>query len=190
MQIKSSLNLDNGKVARSGLLDGLDSVFADPGVNTLREGGGVGVRGLELERTLSIEGKDLGGRNGVSGTEDNELCVLVGVTSLLFPRNLDGVSGDVVDGKLPDSEDGREGSTSEGGTSCNSFVLVKGEAEGLPAEELLDSLFDGRDTGRATDKLDRVNLVNSKTGLFKGLGKRNRDSGEEMVGELLEGFSG
>lgn len=95
-----------------------------------------------------------------------------------------------MDGKLPDSEDGREGSTCESGTSGNSLILVKGEAEGLPPKELLDSLFDGRDTGRATDKLDRVNLVNSKTGLFKSLGKRNRDSGEEMVGELLERFSG
>lgn len=95
-----------------------------------------------------------------------------------------------MDGKLPDSEDGGKGSTSEGGTSGNSFILVKGKVKDLTTEKLLDSLLDGRDTGRATDKLDGINLVNSKTGLFKGLGKRVRDSGEEMVSELLEGLSG
>lgn len=95
-----------------------------------------------------------------------------------------------MDGKLPDSEDGGEGSTSEGGTSGNSLILVKGEVKDFTAEELLDSLLDGRNTGRSTDKLDGINLINGKTGLLEGLGKRDGDSGEEMVSELLEGLSG
>lgn len=59
VQIKSSLNLDDRKVARSGFLDALDSVLADPGVDTLWKRGGVGISSLELEGALSVESKDL-----------------------------------------------------------------------------------------------------------------------------------
>lgn len=185
-----SFNFDDGKVVRSGFFDVFDSVFVDLGVDIFGERGGVGVSSFEFEGILLVKGKDFGWRDWVSGIENNEFGVFIGVISFFFLWDFDGVSGNVVDGKFFDLEDGGEGSISEGGILGNSFILVKGEVKDFIVEELLDLFFNGRNMGRFVDKFDGVNLINGKIGFFKGFGKRDGDMGEEMVSEFFEGFLG
>lgn len=94
-----------------------------------------------------------------------------------------------MNGELSNTEDRGERSASEGGTTCNSLVLVEGETKGLSAEESLDSLLDSGDTGGTSNKLDGVDLVDGKAGLAQSLLERAGESGQEVVGELLESLT-
>ena len=190
VQIETGLDLDTSQLAGSGLGNSLDSDLADPRVDTSGDASILGVLGLELERSSTMEGEDLGRGDRVLLGEDQQLGILVRVTLLLLPRDLDGVRVDVVDGKLSNSEDGREGSTGKRGTSTDGLVGVEGGGEDLASSvELQETLLDGRDTGGSTDQLDSVDLVQRQPGVGDSLFDGRGDTVQQVRGELLERLS-
>lgn len=191
VQVETGLDLDAGEVTGSGLLDALDGDLADPRVGTGGDTRVLGVPSLELEGASTVEGQDLGRRDGVLSGEDQELGILVRVTLLLLPTDLDGVRVDVVDGKLSDTEDGRQGGTGESGSSADGLFGVQGGREDLAgAKELQETFLDGGDSGGSTDQLDGVDLLQGETGLVDGLFEGDGDPVQEVRGELFESLPG
>lgn len=166
VQVEPRLDLDNGVVSVGVRLDTLDCELTEEGVDALGELLWVGVVSFQGEGLLAVEGKDLGRWNRVVWLEDEELSLFVDIG--LFPSDLDRVRGDVVDGKVSNSEDGRESSAGQCASSSYGFVLVGGEGQGLATEEGRDSLLESRDSRASSDHFDRVDVLLLETSLGKG----------------------
>jgi len=158
-KVETSLDLDELLSTFSGSLDTLDSVLSDPRVDSSGERLRVGVLGLEFERLRSSEGEDLGRRNGVSDIESEDAGSLISSgIGRSFPGEFDGEELSVEGVEFSDLEDGGDLSASEGGTTSDSLVLVRGEGEGS-TEEVLNALLEGRDTGRSSNEFDRFDVL-------------------------------
>lgn len=190
MNVDTSLELANHKVLRTlGGMNTLDGEATNERRGLAGELLGVSVPGLEIERLLAVEGKNLGGGEDVALVEDNEAGVLIGNVGILLPGELDRVVDDVLDLEVADLEDRGEDSAAESAATGNSLILVHGERK-LLAEESLDALLDGGDTRATTDDLDDVDIVLGELGVGEGLLERNVDLGEEGLNHGLELLAG
>ena len=190
MNVDASLELADHEVLRTlGGLNVLDREAANERRGLAGELIGVSVLGLEVERLLAVEGKDLGGGEDVALVEDNEAGVLIGNIGVLLPGELDGVADDILDLEVADLEDRGEDSAAESAATGNGLILVHGERE-LLAEESLDALLDGGNTGATTDDLDDVDILLGELGVGEGLLEGNVDLGEEGLDHGLELLAG
>ena len=92
--------------------------------------------------------------------------------------------------ELAYAEGGAEECAGKGSATCNGFVLVEGGAEGFATEGGLDACTDGRDTGRAANELDSVDLVDGETRLGEGLLERKGDAIQDGGDEFFIGVTG
>lgn len=186
VQVQTGLELADHEVVVGVSLDALDGEATNPRVDLARELVRVGVASLEIERLLSVEGEDLGGRHDVAAVEDGQAGVLIGDLGRLLPGELNGVVDNVVHREVTDTENRREDSAAESTAASNGLILVESEREGLAAEELGDGLLDGRHTGGTTNHLDEVDVVSGELSLSESLLDGSSDALEEGLDHNLQ----
>lgn len=189
MNVNAGLEAADHKVVSLSGLDTLDGEAANPGVLLAGEVLGLGVAGLEVKGLLAVEGENLGRGQNTALVKDGQARVLIGNVGSLLPGKLDGVADNVLDGKVADTEDGRENGAAESTATGNGLVGVHGVGKGL-AEEGLEALFEGRDTRASTDNLDNVNVLLGKLGLSESGLEGLEDATEERLDHLLKFLAG
>jgi hypothetical protein len=188
-KVETSLNLDELFGTFGRRLDSLYGVLSDPGVDSSGKLFRVGVLRLELERFGTGEREDLGRRDGVSDVESENLGTFVGGgVGGSLPREFDGEELSVESVEFTNLENGGNLSASEGGTTGDSLVLVRGEGE-RSTEEVLDALLEGRDTSRSTNEFDRFDVLLGESGSGEGTLERGSDLFKDGGDEFFEFFA-
>lgn len=123
--VQTRLYLNDGKVAGGARRYLLRREACHPWVNPTGKLLRLRVFSLELERSIAVESEHLGRGDAVALREDNKLDVLIGVTRLLVPLDLDGVRSDVVQVEVADTENGGEHRTGERGATGSGLILVE-----------------------------------------------------------------
>jgi hypothetical protein len=185
VKVQTGLELADHEIVVGIGLNTLDGETANPRVDLAGQALGLAVAGLEIEGLLAVESENLGRGHDIAAAEDGEAGILVRDFGGLLPGEVDRVVHDVVDGEVPDTENGGQSGAAESATTGNSLVLVESERQAL-AEELRNGVLDGGDTSAATNHLNLINVVNSELGLRKSLLQGNGDPVKKGLDHVFE----
>jgi len=143
---------------------------------------------------MPVKRQDIGGRNAISFREDCQLRFVVWIGINRCPLNLNRIVGDIVHMEFAGMEYGRKHRAGKCSSTRDGFVPVKCKGQRFSCKGLLNFQADGRDTCRAADEFDRVELLEGETAVRDdpvddGFRSRTSDSSWSRVRRELASIS-